>query len=329
MQKDNKMRALITYEEASGYKRQIEKLDIPKLSVGEILIKAQYSSLNYKDALSASGHKGITRTYPHIAGIDVAGTVKESKSSDWQKGDEVICTGFDLGMNINGGFAEYVAVPGNWCLKRPKDLSLKETMIFGTAGLTAALSALNIINHDLLPEGNKILITGATGGVGLLSALLMHKLGFMVTATTRNPKNSFLKSYKFANVIATDSLNTSSNKPLNQRQYNAAIDTLGGNILSNILKIIDYNGAVISCGNILGNDFNTSVLPMILRGISLIGVTSANATMDNRKQAWQLLGQNKALINDSIYREIGLNELSEYIDNMLQGNHSKRTIIAF
>ncbi len=329
MPKDNKMRALITYEEATGYKRQIEKLDIPKLNAGDILIKTQYSSLNYKDALSASGHKGITRTYPHIAGIDVAGIVTESKSSEWQKDDEVICTGFDLGMNINGGFAEYVAVPGNWCLKRPKELTLKKAMIFGTAGLTAALSALHIINHDLLPEENKILITGAAGGVGLLSALLMQKLGFKVTATTRNPENSFLRNYQFANIIATDSLNLSSNKPLNQRQYNAAIDTLGGNILSNILKIIDYHGAVISCGNILGNDFNASVIPMILRGISLIGVTSANAKIESRKQAWQLLGQNKAIINDSIYQEIGLNELSEYIDNMLQGNHSKRTIIAF
>ncbi len=329
MHKSYKMQALITYEEASGYKRKIKTLDIPVLKAGEILIKTQYSSLNYKDALSASGHKGITRTYPHIAGIDVAGTVEESKSSDWQKGDEVICTGFDLGMNINGGFAEYVAVPGNWCLKRPKDLKLKEAMIFGTAGLTAALSALNIINQNLKPQDNKILITGATGGVGLLSALLMQKLGFAVTVTTRNPENSFLKTYQFADIIATDSLNISSKKPLNKRQYNAAIDTLGGNILSNILKIIDYHGIVISCGNIIGNDFNTSVIPMILRGISLIGVTSANAKMAIREQAWQLLCQNKSIINDSIYRKIGLNQLSRYIDNMLQGKHSKRTIIAF
>ncbi|MBL6784998.1 MAG: YhdH/YhfP family quinone oxidoreductase [Rickettsiales bacterium] len=322
-------KSLVTEEINGQFISSIQNINLAKLSEGEVRIKTRFSSLNYKDALSASGHKGVTRDYPHIAGIDVAGEIFESNSDIWQIGDEVICTGFDLGMNRDGGFSEFVSVPAHWCIRKPDNLSLKDTMIFGTAGLTAALSSLKIINSLTPNQNTKILITGASGGVGLLTALLLKRFGFHITISTRNLKNSFLENYQFDEIIATETLNLETNKPIHKRQFNAAIDTLGGNILSNILKIIDYHGTVISCGNICGNEYNSSIIPMIIRGVDLIGITSANAKMSEREQAWKLLNDNQSIINDSIYRQINLEEVNDFISKMLAGKHNKRTVIAF
>ncbi|MBT4989834.1 MAG: YhdH/YhfP family quinone oxidoreductase [Rickettsiales bacterium] len=322
-------KSLVTHEFNGEFKQQIEFINIRSLSEGEILIKTQYSSLNYKDALSASGHKGITRNYPHIPGIDVAGVVTKSNSPLWHEGDEVICTGFDLGMNISGGFSEYVIVPGNWCLNKPENISLKQAMIFGTAGLTAALSILAILQYEQDQDNKNALVTGASGGVGLISALILKELGFNVTVTTRSPEHSFLGEYGFNQIIQTSDIISQAIKPLMQRQYNAAIDTLGGNVLSRILTIIDYHGVIASCGNITGNEYQTTVLPMIIRGVKLFGITSANALMHSRKEAWQLLNKHNHIINDKIYREIALEELPIYIERMILGKHNKRTIIKF
>ncbi|MBT4922759.1 MAG: YhdH/YhfP family quinone oxidoreductase [Rickettsiales bacterium] len=322
-------KALIVSEQDKVFDKQIDLLPIPKLADGEVLIKTSYSSLNYKDALSASGHKGVTRNYPHVPGIDCAGIITDSNSDLFQRGDEVIATGFDLGMNRFGGFCEYVTVPADWCIAKPENLSLKQAMVFGTAGLTSALSILVILQYKKDLSGKNILITGASGGVGLLSALLFKELGYSVTVTTRVKEHSFLYDYNFNDVILTNELESQQSKPLLNRQFNAAIDILGGNILANILKIIDYHGVIASCGNITDNSFQTTVLPMIIRGVKLIGITSANALMHNRLAAWALLNSHSHILTENLYREIALEELPVYIDKMLLGQHSKRTIIKF
>lgn len=319
--------SLVIYEENNSFVPRIEETKISDIEQNEVLIKVHYSSLNYKDALSFSGHKGVTRNYPHIPGIDAAGTIEHSKSSKWQKGDPVICTGFDLGMNHPGGFSEYITVPGNWCVHKPNNLTLKQAMIFGTAGLTAALAILAINKYRENFANQKILITGATGGVGLLSALLARAEKFEVSLATRDIKNSILTEYGFNDILSPDSLLIKNDKPLFERKFSAAIDTLGGDMLSNILKILDYHGAIVSCGNVLGNNYSTTVLPFILRGVKLLGITSANSPIVERVAAWDFLSKHSRILTDKLYREITLNEIPEYLEKMLKGTHNKRTIV--
>ena len=267
--------AYFVEEKDGSFSASISKLDLEKPAEGFIQINVSHSSLNYKDALSASGNKGVTRNYPFVPGIDAAGTVSDANSSQFNEGDEVIVTGYDMGMNTPGGFGEYINVPAEWVVKKPSALTSLEAMSIGTAGLTAAASVLKIFDSSQESE-LPILVSGATGGVGSIGVMLMSKLGKEVTALTgKSSSVDFLKSIGAANVIMRDEYLEAPAKAMERPLFSAAIDTVGGNVLSKMLPQISPHGVVACCGNVAGIEVNTTVFPFILRGITLAGLDSA------------------------------------------------------
>ena len=321
-------KALIVKEVNGKFIRDIGTKSIDELPPGDVLIKVKYSSLNYKDALSAAGNKGVTRNYPHTPGIDAAGTVEKSENSLFKKGDNVLVTGYDLGMNTSGGFAQYIRVPAQWVVKLPDNLSLKESMVYGTAGFTAGL-ALYKLEEVGIDKTGEILITGATGGVGSIAVVLLAKAGYKVTAATRKTNIKFyLEELGASDIISSDELNDNSRKPLLNRRWKGAVDTVGGNILSTIIRSLDYGCSLASCGNTLSPELNLTVYPFILRGVNLLGINSAETPMDLRTKIWnKLAGKWKIPKMNKIYEECSLSELNEKIDLILQGKITGRILV--
>jgi len=300
--------------------------DLPK---NDLLIRVHYSSLNYKDALSATGNKGVTRTYPHTPGIDAVGSVVHSDSDKFREGDEVIVTSYDLGMNTAGGFGQYISVPEAWAVKLPDTLSMKESMIIGTAGLTAGMSVFRLTEH-IKPEDGKVLVSGATGGVGALSVAILAKLGFEVSAISgKNTEHDFLLGLGASEVIARKDFEQEDKRPMMKADYAGGIDTVGGSILDNMIKSIQPMGVVTCCGMVASPKLNLTVFPFILRGVSLIGIDSQNYPMAYREVVWNKLakGWKPGNLMD-VYKEISLDELSDHIDLMLDGKLKGRTIVS-
>ena len=285
--------------------------------------------LNYKDALSAFGNKGVTRKYPHTPGIDAAGIVEESLSNQLKKGDKVLATGYDLGMNTSGGFAEYIRVPAEWIVELPDDLSLKESMILGTAGFTAGLSVYKLESAGIDKSG-EVIVTGATGGVGSLSVALLAKLGYNVVASTRKKdKEEYLKKLGAKLIIDSKEHSDTSTKALLTRKWKGAVDTVGGNILSTVLRSLDYGCSVASCGNAFSPDLNMTVYPFILRGVNLLGINSAETQMDLRKTIWRkLAGEWKIDLLNEITTECNLGQLDEKINLILNGKITGRILVS-
>lgn len=308
---------------------QVLDRSIDELPPGDVLIRVHYSSLNYKDALSATGHPGITRHYPHTPGIDAAGIVAASQSPEFALGDRVIVTGFDLGVNTAGGFAEYIRVPSAWVVPCPAELSLRESMAYGTAGFTAALCVQQLQRHDIRPEHGKILVTGATGGVGSLAIGLLAKLGYEVVAVTgKSQAETYLKSLGASAVIARQEMDDRSGKALLKSQYVGAIDTVGGNVLATVIKQLAYGGVVTACGMAMSAELITSVYPFILRGVSLVGVDSVAVDRTVRLALWQTLATSWKLDSiEKIITEIKLSELPDSIQTILAGNATGRAIV--
>lgn len=326
---ENKEFKAYVVNECDGiYKGKIIKKTIKDLPTGNLLIKVHYSSLNFKDALSASGNKGVTKKYPHTPGIDATGIVVASEDSLFKKGDIVIVTSYDLGMNTDGGFGEFIKVPSEWALKLPIGLSMKEAMIFGTAGLTAGISILRLISLVKPTDGN-IIVSGATGGVGSLSIVILNKLGYSVTAITgKESERDYLSKLGANEIVLRNDFENLDKKPLLKPLYAGAIDTVGGVILENIIKSTQANGTITCCGNIASPKLELTVFPFILRGITLIGIDSQNAPMINREIVWEKLASEwkpNSLIDT--YEEVTLNELDEKILIMLQGKSKGRIII--
>ncbi len=323
-----KFKALIVKEVNGKFVREISNKSFDELPEGDVLIKVIYSSLNYKDALSATGKKGITRKYPHTPGIDAAGVVEESSSNQFKKEDKVIVTGYDLGMNTSGGFAEFIRVPAEWIIKLPEGLSLKESMILGTAGFTAGLSVYKLEKAGIDKLG-EIIVTGATGGVGSLAVILLSKLGYNVVASTRKKDNEeYLKKLGAKLIIDSNELDDKSSKPLLSRRWKGAVDTVGGNILSTVLRSLDYGCSVASCGNVLSPELNMTLYPFILRGVNLLGINSAETKMDLRKIIWQKLSQEWKIDHlNEITTECSLEELNEKIDLILEGKITGRILV--
>lgn len=260
------------------YETQVVERDTGDLPAGDVLIRVQYSSLNYKDALSASGNRGVTRKYPHTPGIDAAGVVAESSVAEFAAGDEVIVTGYDLGMNTAGGFGQYIRVPAAWVIKRPQGLSLREAMILGTAGLTAALCVEKLERSGLRPDHGSVLVTGASGGVGSIAVELLAKLGYTVAAATGKLEQAeFLNRLGAKQILDRATVADGVDKPLLKEQWAGAVDTVGGDILFNVVKSLQYGGSVACCGLTAGAGFKASVLPFILRGVNLLGVELGGA----------------------------------------------------
>jgi len=326
---DNIFKALLITEENGVFTREVVERQISDLPQGDVLIKVKYSSLNYKDALSANGNKGVTKKYPHTPGIDAAGIVEESLDTRFKKGDSVIVTGFDLGMNTSGGFGQYIRVPADWVVKLPEKLSLRSSMIYGTAGFTAALSVLKLLSSGLKPEDGEVLVTGATGGVGSTAVSMLSKIGFSVTAATGKTGNEAMMTALGAkNIINRNDIDDSSNRPLLKGRWAGAVDTVGGNILATVLKTVDYGGAVTCCGNVASMELNTTVFPFILRGITLFGIDSVQCPMDLRVKTWNKIAEEwiSEDMNDYV-TEISLAELGEKIDEITAGKAVGRTIV--
>ena len=274
-------------EEIDGaFSASISELELQKPDDGFVQIKVSHSSLNYKDALSASGNKGVTRNYPFVPGIDAAGTIADANSSEFTDGDEVIVTGYDMGMNTPGGFGEYINVPAEWVVKKPSNLSSLEAMSIGTAGITAAASVLKIQESSKASD-LPILISGATGGVGSISVMLISKLGKEVSALTGKPSSTdFLNSIGANNIIMRDEYLESPAKAMERPLFSSAIDTVGGNVLSKMLPQISPHGVIACCGNVAGIEVNTTVFPFILRGITLAGIDSAESPIEFKTSIW-------------------------------------------
>ena len=301
----------------------------PVCEDNEILIKVNYSSLNYKDALSSIGHPGVTRVLPHITGIDVAGVIEESKSTIFKVGQRVVVTGYDLGMNTNGGHAQFVKVPSSWAIRTPDSISDKEIMAYGTAGLTAALSIQELLKNGINPEESKVLVTGSTGGVGSISIAILSKLGFNVTAiTTKINKKEYLISIGAKDIITIEDFMQNSNKPLLGTNYNAVIDTVGGDILAQALKQLKYDGVATCCGLTASYELNTNVYPFILRGVRLIGIDSVECKLEKKQSAWEKLAGYWAIsCIENIIKEISLDEIKEAYTELLEGKASGRYVV--
>lgn len=300
-----------------------------ELPSNEILIKVHYSSLNYKDALSASGNKGVTKNYPHTPGIDAAGIVEESSDPSFTIGDQVIVTGYDLGMNTSGGFAEYIRVPSSWVVHLPDNLSLKESMIYGTAGFTAALSIYQLQAHHITPESGPVALSGSTGGVGSIALALLVHLGYQVSAITgKETYTDTLLKQGATEVILRNNLETHTEKPLLKPQYAGVVDTVGGEILANLIKSLNYNGIATCCGLVSSIDLPLTVLPFILKGISLIGIDSVKCDMVLRKKIWALLASTwKVDSLAQLSKECTLETLDENLMHLLKGENTGRIVV--
>ena len=304
----------------------IKQVSIPKCAENEIVIKVTYSSLNYKDALSSIGNPGVTRNFPHITGIDVAGTVYESTSNIFKMGERVLVTGYDMGMNTHGGHAQFVKVPASWVARIPDSISDKEIMTFGTAGLTAALSINELIANGVKPENGPVLVTG---GVGSIAVSILSKIGFYVVAISgKKEKIDYLKRIGASEVILRDTFNEESKKPIMNEKYIAVVDTVGGEILANALKYIKYDGVATCCGLTSSHELNTNVFPFILRGIRLIGIDSVECKLEKKQAAWEKLAS-KWKINtlDSITNEITLYEIKDAYKLLLSGKAVGRYVV--
>lgn len=323
-------RAIVVREQSDGsFQRSIESAEASSLPEGEVTIKVEYSSLNYKDALSSTGNKGVTRKYPHTPGIDAAGVVVSDTSGQFEPGQQVVITGYDFGMNTHGGFGEYIRVPAGWVVKLPDTLTLKESMIYGTAGFTAALSVNKLVNYGVKPEDGPILVTGATGGVGSVAVSILSKLGYSVTALTgKEQARDMLIKAGAKDIISREALLENSHKALLKEQWAGVIDTVGGNILEAAIKSTKYSGCVTCCGNVASANISVTVYPFILRGVALLGVDSVECPMDIRTGIWEkMAGQWKPENLEENSREISLDEVSENVDLMLKGQLKGRTVI--
>lgn len=315
--------------EDGGFISGIKDVPKPICENNEIIIKVNYSSLNYKDALSSIGHPGVTKNFPHITGIDLAGIVEESKSLFFKIGQRVTVTGYDLGMNTNGGHSEFVKVPASWAIRTPDSINDKEIMTYGTAGLTAALSINELILNNLEPEECTILVTGSTGGVGSIAVGILSKLGFTVFAlSTKKDKEKYLKSIGASEVLFLDDFMENKNKPLLAEKFDGVIDTVGGDVLAQALKTLKYDGVATCCGLTASHELNTNVYPFIIRGARLIGIDSVECKLSKKEASWnKIAGKWKLHCLDSIVKEISLDEIKDAYEKLLAGKAVGRYVV--
>jgi acrylyl-CoA reductase (NADPH) len=321
-------KAMIVEQTAENkFKRQIKQAYTNDLPDNDVLIRVKYSSLNYKDALSATGSPGVTKDYPHTPGIDAAGIVEESLCGTFKKGEKVVVTSYDLGMNTKGGFGQYIRVPKEWVVKLPRGLDLKQSMIFGTAGFTAGMS-VSKLSRTIKPEHGDILVTGATGGVGSMAAGILSHLGYSVTGVSGKKDSTLLNSLGVKNIIPRAQFLENIKAPMLRPRWAGVIDTVGGEILATAIKSAKLDAVVTCCGNVASHDLPINVFPFILRGISLMGIDSQHCPMEFRSKIWEKLALDwKFDMLNKIYDEITLDQLDDKIEAILKGQLKGRTIV--
>ncbi|MBP2100585.1 acrylyl-CoA reductase family protein [Enterococcus rivorum] len=308
----------------------IESVTLNDLSAGEVLIKVSYSSVNFKDSLAVSKNGGVIRDYPMVPGIDLSGVVVESEDSRYHKGQKVLVTGYGLGVSHTGGFSEFAQVPGDWIVPLPENMTLKEAMIIGTAGLTAALSIIALEKQGLaLNKEASILVTGASGGVGSLAIAMLKQLGYQnITALSRKKSASQqLINLGAQKVILLEDFMPEKIRPLGKQLFDYAIDATGGNITAALLPQMNYEGSIALSGNAAGINLSTTVLPFILRGVKLIGIDSVSVPLDKRIAIWQRLANDLKITNQAIINETKLVSLPKVFQALQEGTHIGRTIV--
>lgn len=322
--------ALLTTESDNGYQNAVVERELADLGSEGVLVRVQWSSLNYKDALSATGNKGVTRTFPHTPGIDAVGVIEETGNGPFAVGDTVICTGYDLGMNTDGGYGQYIRVPAEWLVPLPEGLAPRDAMLMGTAGLTAALCVESLLDTGVNPDQGPVLVTGATGGVGSISVAILAKLGFRVAAVTgKADSHDWLRELGAAEIVDRKAFLESASKPMLKEQWAGAVDCVGGEMLAGALKSLKYGGSAACCGLAGSPNLEVTVFPFILRGVNLLGVDSVELPCEIKQQMWQLLADQWMPENPKALEaaEIGLEDVSEWVGKILEGGVRGRVVV--
>ncbi len=329
MKAPNTYTALVVRERAENqFERSLEQLPFSFLPGHEVTVRVEAAALNYKDSLSAYGHKGITRNYPHTPGVDAAGYVVEDRSGRYAPGTAVICTSYDLGMNTPGGFAEYIRVPADWIVERPTSMNAFQAMVYGTAAYTAALALWKMERCGQSPEMGAIAVTGATGGVGSLAVALLNHTGYKVVAVTGSAdQHSYLRELGATEIVPREEADDQSGRPLLRPKWAGAIDNVGGNTLTTLLKACNRNGSVASIGLVDSPEFSSTVYPFILNGVNLLGIDSAETPRAIREEIWRKLANEWAFsLPKQAITETTLHEIPGFMERMLSGKTTGRIV---
>ncbi|WP_410511726.1 acryloyl-CoA reductase [Paenibacillus sp. BR2-3] len=322
--------ALVVDKTESAFSVTVKPITLEDLPAGEVVIRVSYSSVNYKDGLASIPNGNILRSYPFIPGIDLSGHVVSSTDDRFHEGQPVFASGYGIGVSHFGGYSEYARIPADWVMPLPEGLTLREAMIYGTAGFTAALSIQALEEHGIAPDKGKILVTGATGGVGGAAVAMLGKQGYHVVASTgKTAESDYLKALGAEEVISREDVMGPSIKPLDKQLWQAAVDSVGGNSLAAILSKISINGSVAASGLTGGTAVPTTVMPFILRGVNLLGIDSVSCPTEKRLKVWQRMATDlkPANLDSLVYREVSLNELPQALEDILKGDTRGRTLV--
>lgn len=328
-----RFKALVVRESNDEIIHNIEEIGFENLGQGDVVIKVEYSSVNYKDMLAVRKNGGVIRSYPMIPGIDLAGEIVSSKSPKFKSGDKVLVTGFEIGMTHTGGYSEFACVPAEWVVKIPEGLTTKEVMMIGTAGFTSAISIMALEKSGMCVENQpEILVTGASGGVGSVATQILLKSGYKnisVLSKERSKKSEFLNGLGVKKVYTLEEISPEEkkNKPLGKQQFHYILDTVGGEVASRLLAHIHYGGSMSMCGNAGGIKFQTTVLPFILRGVNILGIDSVNYPIEKRECIWNRFANEWNVLDKLNYQEVELESVSKVFQSLQEGSHTGRTIV--
>ncbi|MCO0597599.1 acryloyl-CoA reductase [Peribacillus butanolivorans] len=322
--------ALVVDKQEDQFSVNIQQLTLDDLPQGEVLIRVHYSGVNYKDSLASIPNGNIVTNYPIVPGIDLAGVVVSSENPRFKEGDEVIATSYGIGVSQSGGYSEFARVPAEWIVPLPEGLTLKEAMVIGTAGFTAALSVLRLEENNLTPDQGSVLVTGATGGVGSFAVSILSKLGYSVEASTgKESEHGYLKEIGASTIVSREDVYNGKLRALGKQKWSGAVDPVGGEPLASVLSQIQYGGSVAVSGLTAGTNLPATVFPFILRGVNLLGIDSVNCPMDTRLKVWQRLATDFKLahLEQLIQQEITLKNLPDVLPTLLKGEARGRTIV--
>ena len=323
-------RAIVVNKNGDDFTAELTTLDESDLPEGDVTIRVEWSSVNYKDGLAMTPNGRVVRSYPMTPGIDLAGTVVESKDPQFAPGDPVVVIGYDLGVSHPGGYAELARVPANWVVRLPEGLTTKEAMAIGTAGFTAAQSVVALEEHGIRPESGPVIVTGATGGVGSTAVSMLAQLGYTVAASTgKADEHDYLRALGATEILSREEVSAESSRPLESERWAGAVDPVGGSTTAYLARTMKYGGVIALSGLTGGGQVNTTVYPFILRGVSLIGIESVFYPIEKRRALWQRLATDlkpRGLL-DTIAYETGLEGVPDAVARILKGQVRGRTLV--